>query len=698
MLKHILPIAAIAGVWFLCTSQSGPRTPVYPENGGEADPSLVLKDVRTASDKIVIALFTSDVVDIDGIDISDPGQWKVGRKEAIALNKWVTEAEGSEHRVYIEVPGLKNRRSYTLRTPYGKKRFRFKDNSTLCESIKVNQVGYSALSDVRFANFAIWTGDGGSKKIEGDLPAYSILDKKNRKVAGGFLAEIGEDKSSGDFVYRIDLSSVPEGGPYRVSVKGYGVSWPFGVGGEFSKKVAWTSFRALYHQRCGVPVVKPYAEWDIRTKPCHETVYLTYGPIGEANLKVEGTEPTIKAWGGYHDAGDADRRTYHMDVSSSLLTTYEMFPEYFKDDQFNIPDIFDEQFNIVGKGNGIPDILDEAEWGTIFWEYVQTETGEMPWGTETTGYSPFTTYDREDHLFGTEVLSPITAAWASALFVHLARLIEPYKPERAKELMDRSALARKSLGESRRFPTFEMYYNVEMYLKTGESVYHDYIKAHAEDVNGLENTFNMGTEGFAYYAWLPSYFCSYLMAKNRDTDPKVVEVFKEALHRTADKELGFLAGNAYPVGTPENLRWWGSNVAQGQYAYPMLLYWKLSGEHKYIDGVSQLMDYVLGLNPLGKCFMTGVGSERVHHPHDRETEYTNHEMHWGIRPGLIVFGPGLATNSGKSYPAITRETPRERIYIDNIGAISQSEFTIYQSLCFPACIYPILTGGSEYDQ
>ena len=104
MLKHILPIAAIAGVWFLCTSQSGPRTPVYPENGGGADPSLVLKDVRTASDKIVIALFTSDVVDLDGVDISDPGQWKVGRKEAIALNKWVTEAEGSEHRVYIEEP------------------------------------------------------------------------------------------------------------------------------------------------------------------------------------------------------------------------------------------------------------------------------------------------------------------------------------------------------------------------------------------------------------------------------------------------------------------------------------------------------------------------------------------------------------------------------------------------------------------
>lgn len=672
-----------------------PATPVYPE-AGSPDPSLTLREIRTASDRVLVALFGSDVVDLEGIDISDPSRWKLGRKPVQGIHKFVTEADACEHHIYLEVPKLKNGRWYRLRTPYGNKWFRFRDKKTLCESLKVNQAGYSALSRVRYANFAIWLGDGGSRRLDGPLPAYTVLDKRNRKVAEGVLQEVGDDASSGDHIYRIDLSDVPEGGPYRISVKGVGVSWPFGVGAEFSRNVAWTSFRALYHQRCGVPVVRPYADWDIRTKPCHEDVYLTYGPIGEANLKVEGTEPVIKAWGGYHDAGDADRRTYHMDVSSTLLTTWEMFPEYFKDDQFNIPDRFDEQFNILGKGNGVPDILDEAEWGTMFWEYVQTETGQMPWGTETTGYSPFTTYDREDHLFGTEILSPVTAAWASALFVHLARLIEPYKPERAAALMERAALARTSLN-GQAFPTFDMYYNVEMYLKTGEAAYHDYIKAHAQEVMGLVNTFNVGTEGFAYYAWLPSYFCSYLMTRTRGTDPAVTAVFREALRQTADKELGFLAANAYPVGTPANLRWWGSNVAQGQYAYPMLLWWRLSGEQKYIDGVSQLMDYVLGLNPLGKCFMTGVGSNRVHHPHDRETEYTNHEMHWGIRPGIIVFGPGLMRPEGKTYPPFTRETPRERIYTDNIMAISQSEFTIYQSLCFPANIYPILTGGSDYE-
>lgn len=664
-----MAVYVLAAGLILSSFSSGPQQQVYAEEGGSSvDPTITLSEIRTASNNVVVALFNSGIVNMDAIKIDDLSQWTLNRKPVKAIHKFVTEAEACEHHIYLDVQKLRRGKKYTLQTPYGSMKFKFSDKKVFCEAIKTNQVGYSALSSVRYANFAIWVGDGGTRKIEGKLPQYIVRNEKGKKILKGVLQELGEDKSSGDYVYRMDLSQVPEGGPYTVSVKGYGVSYPFGVGADFAKKVAWTSFRALYHQRCGVPVIKPYADWDIRTKPCHETIYLTYGPIGEARLEVTGKEPTIKAWGGYHDAGDADRRTYHMDVSSTLLTTYEMFPEYFKDDQFNIPDKFDEDFNILGKGNGIPDIIDEAEWGTMFWEYVQTATGEMPWGTETTGYSPFTTYDREDHLFGTEILSPVTAAWASALFVHLARIIQPYKPERSIELMEHAAKARKTLKEA--YPTFDMYYNVEMYLITGEEEYHNYIKAHANDVMAIVDTYNMGTEAFARSAWLTSYFCSYIMTKTREKDPAVEAVFIEALKRTADKELEYLAQNAYPVGTPMNLRWWGSNVAQGQYAYPMMLYWRLSGENKYLDGVSQLMDYVLGLNPLGKCFMTGVGYNRVHHPHDRETEYTNHEMGWGIRPGIIVFGPGLVTRAGQTYPAFTKETPRERIYIDNVGAIS----------------------------
>ncbi|MCQ2147776.1 MAG: glycoside hydrolase family 9 protein [Bacteroidales bacterium] len=666
-----------------------------------ANAEIKLQEIRTSSSNVIQMWFRSDKLDVNEVSVSNPQDWKVNGKPAIKLSRSAAPFEKEcDHYVYLTVPTLKDGKTYKISTPYGNYNFKFDDDKVLCESIKTNQAAYSALSTKRFANFAIYLGDAGSQKIEGKLPTYKVVRTADGKqITSGSLTEIGEDKSSGDFVYRMDLSAVPEGGPYKVVVAGYGTSYPFAVGGEFSQRLSYLSFRALLNQRCGIQLEEPYVEHSYRHDKCHETIYQTYYRINEASLPVKGDEPTIKAWGGYHDAGDADRRTYHMIVPSTLLTTYEAFSELFTDDQFNIPDIFDEEFNILGKGNKIPDILDEAEWGTMFWKYFQEEDGQIPWGTETMGYSPFTTYDKEDHLFGSEVLDSRTSAWASGLFYHFARLIQPYNKAKADEYQSRAELAwnasNKAYAEAGRemAKTFKMYYNVEKYLMTGDQACHQYIKEHASDANAIAETYNVGTEAFANQAWLVSYFFSYVLAPSSKTDAATVAIFKEALKKAADKQVDLLNVNAYPTGAPANVNWWGSNVAQGQYSYPMLMMWKLTGEQKYIDTVSQMMDYALGLNPLGKCFMTQIGFNRAEYPHDRESAYTL-EMGWGSRPGILIFGPGNYAPNYPSYPAIKRgQTPRERAYIEIVDNYQNNEFTIYQSLCFPAAVYPILSNG-----
>jgi endoglucanase len=383
-----------------------------------------------------------------------------------------------------------------------------------------------------------------------------------------------------------------------------------------------------------------------------------------------------------------------MDVPATLMTTYEAFPQLFTDDQFNIPDKFDEKFYILGKGNGIPDILDEALWGTMFWEYMQEINGAIHWGIETKGYSPFTTYEKDPTRFGTEVLDSRSASFASGMFMHLARLIKPYDAARSQELQKRAEMAFAAAGDAIR-PTHKLYYAVQKYLLTGDEAAHQIAKDLSPSASGYANTYNGPPESFAGNGWLASFFYSYIVAKDQPTDADVVDRFKAAIKAAADKEIGYLAGNAYPVGTPANLRWWGSNTAQGQYAYPCLLQWSLTKEQKYIDAASQLMDYAQGLNPIGKCYMTGLGFNRVHNPHDRESAYTKRQG-WGPRPGILVFGPG-GRGRGVSVPAVTG-LARERRYIDNLGSIQWSEFTIYQSLCFPAAVYPILAQGGRYDE
>ncbi len=659
-----------------------------------AKAELALKEIRTASNNVLVAYFKSTIVQMDEVNTSDLSLWKLNGRPVTAINKFVTEADACDHHIYLHVPALNNGTSYKLETPYGGKTFVFDDKVLFCESIKTNQNAYSGLSKVRYANFAIWLGDGGSKKISGDLPTYTVVDQSSRKtITQGSLKELGQDTSSGDFVYRIDLAAVPEGGPYKIVVKGYGCSYPFGVGGDFSRRLAHVSFRALYHQRCGCPIVEPYA-WNIRMKPCHTIVYKVNGPIAEARLVVVGNEPNFVAYGGYHDAGDADRRTYHMDVTATLLTTYETFPNLFTDDQYNIPDIFDANYNIIGKGNKIPDIIDEAEWGAMFWEYMQEPSGAIHFGTETQQYSPFTTYDKETKRFGTEVIDARTTGFAAGMFLHLARIIKPYKPQRAEELQKHAEMAMTAVGDLA-WTTHRLYYAVQKYLLTGDEAAHKMVKDLANNASAYVNTYNAAPESFASNGWLASYFFSYIIEKTRPTDPQVVEQFKAAIKAAADKEIEYLNANAYPVGTPMNLSWWGSNVAQGQYAYPCLLYWALTKEQKYIDAASQLMDYSQGLNPLGKCFVTGIGFNRVHNPHDRESAYTK-EMGWGPRPGILVFGPGLRLN-GVQVPPV-RNLARERIYIDHLETYQWNEFTVYQSLCFPASVYPVLAQGGKWDE
>ena len=63
---------------------------------------------------------------------------------------------------------------------------------------------------------------------------------------------------------------------------------------------------------------------------------------------------------------------------------------------------------------------------------------------------------------------------------------------------------------------------------------------------------------------------------------------------------------------------------------------------------------------------------------------------------ILVFGPG-GSGKGVSVPDVAT-LPRERRYIDNLPSIQWNEFTVYQSLCFPAAVYPVLAQGGKWDE
>ena len=136
---------------------------------------LSLKEIRTASNNVLVAYFKSTVIQADEVNTGDVSAWKLNGQPVLAIHKFVTEADACDHHIYLQVPPLVNGTSYTLQTPHGDTTFVFDDRKTFCESIKTNQNAYCGLSKVRYANFAIWLGDGGSQQISGDLPTYTVF-------------------------------------------------------------------------------------------------------------------------------------------------------------------------------------------------------------------------------------------------------------------------------------------------------------------------------------------------------------------------------------------------------------------------------------------------------------------------------------------------------------------------------------------
>lgn len=143
---------------------------------------LTLQEIRTASKNVLAVFFTSDTLNLTKVDISNVSEWKINGRPCKSIYRYSTKAGMCDHHIYLQTTDLAEGREYELITPYGSRKFKFDSRTIFCESIKTNQAGYSALSKVRYANFTIWRGTGGSRKIDGPLPAWEVFNLSSGKT------------------------------------------------------------------------------------------------------------------------------------------------------------------------------------------------------------------------------------------------------------------------------------------------------------------------------------------------------------------------------------------------------------------------------------------------------------------------------------------------------------------------------------
>ena len=195
---------------------------------------------------------------------------------------------------------------------------------------------------------------------------------------------------------------------YIVKIPGVGVSWPTQVSNQGFLKAFYVTLRGFdvngwyrsIEEAYWGPYTRPIDEYSDEGTRDHGWAYIPppelenhdwnsdfdFNVMIDGNGNPKGTKMPVR--GGYHDAGEFDFRPSHTMIPIILLAVYE----------FNSNAFTDGQLDIEESGNGIPDLLDLALWGSKAFEDIQRSDGGVSMGVQTDGHPQQYFYANNDIL------------------------------------------------------------------------------------------------------------------------------------------------------------------------------------------------------------------------------------------------------------------------------------------------------------
>lgn len=695
----------------LATTAGGVAAPAAERDSFHLIPERRLVSVEAASPAILVLVFhdhdenapPSQAVEDYAVNGSAPR--KVGRFTATLYEERCVDWPAQRypqllgHRLYLALPApLAEGKSCEVRFPGGQTNFVFRSHEFFCESFKVNQVGYPAQSGQRAAFFAPWCGDLGAPTIAPN-EVWLCEAKSGRDLTRVSLRPVAADAVNGGPGWRVDLSALTAPGAYFLRMAGAGRSPGFGFGDDYAHHAFYVHLKGLYHQRCGVPLEEPFTAWE--RPACHRELEVTDAQPPDF-IKERGTR-RIAHVGGHHDAGDFDVRLAHTLVAGWLLNAFELFPVKFVDGQLDLPE----------SGNGIPDLLDEALFSLRAWECLQEEDGAIRAGFEADRHPTYGEVNAASDtlVYRTFARNGHTTLVGGALMAYAARLVQPFDPSRAAGLRVRAQRAwdfyeKHSTDAAYRWsPGALLFASGQLYLVTGEARYHAMFQQQARyffELDGNRSAwpaqyhgtyFNLET--IAQGAIFTHYFASYLLETNRPTDPAIVRAARQAVLRKADETLKKISGDGFATVSTGS---WGASTGVGRYGDFLIHAYRLTSEPRYLEGAMRLADWALGVNPLGRCFTSGLGSSPPWNPLQLDS-YFHIQAGRGPVPGLVIYGitepPGAAPYvkvvTQHLHPGMAHLPPARR-FTDGWSVVEQNEFTVWETMApnafLHACLAP----------
>lgn len=538
-------------------------------------------------------------------------------------------------------------------------------------ALKVNQVGYHAEGQ----KVAVAEPEVKSK-------TFTLKDSKGRTVWKGKAVRTAVSPFSDKTRQVIDFSKVSKPGTYTLSAGKHKqqviiAEKPYG-------DIAVAAMKSYYLQRTGMPIEEKYAGKYARPA-AHPDTNVQIHPSAASPQRPAGT--VIESPYGWYDAGD-----YNKYIVNSGFTVGTMLMAY----QINKENLDKMNLNIPESGNNIPDFLDEIMYNL---KWMMTMQDPADGGV----YHKLTTPNFEGFIMPKDckqqryvVQKSTQAALDFAATMALAARIYNAYSEYGEFCKEATAAAERAYAWAVKNPgvmydqpgnnekydpdvATGMYDDknaedeffwaaTELYLTTKQTAYLAQAKAFSPKKFMLPSWGNIS--GLGAMQWLNQLILGTEEAKDICTN-----CMKKSLKAQCDKWIEEMNGSSFHSVTGNHAEdfIWASNSEMGAGRGIMLMYqYALTKDSKYRDAAMSTLDYIFGRNATGYCFVTGFGTQRVMHPHQRLSSAD------GITdplPGFLIGGPNRGQQDKEHVPPYPSSIPDES-YMDHEGSYASNEVAI----------------------
>lgn len=543
------------------------------------------------------------------------------------------------------------------------------------EDIHINQIGYQP---GQFKQVVV------AGKIS-PRATFQLLDAQDQAVFTGTLVSSGYDPDSDETVTQGDFSAFDTPGLYRVQVSGRGMSYPFTIGGDVYQPVLKLATRWLYLQRSGAAKDDPIT--GLKHSADHTTPAILYDAAGPH------PDQTFQVSGGWWDAGDYGR--YVPPAATTLMSlfyAYHFNPDVFQDGSLNIPE----------SSNGLPDLLDEARWELEWLLKMQRADGAVHHKVTTADYAEAGPPEEDTQpLYLYDVSTQATAQYAGAM-AEASLVYRPIDPAFADQLLAAAKRAWTWLkAHPDKYPEGGFInpenhnggpYSIEAGDETGQRLWAAGSLFHATGEVEYADAFaqlwpKRDPEPPVYgLSWADGYaFGMFAYLDSPGGDEILKEEIKQVVAEQSRNVLKVINSTGYRVALTGNSGVFGYTWGSNEYTLESGIYLLLANEwrpdQKLVDGAAAQLNWILGVNPLNKAYITGAGSNPVRTLHHQVSFLRDTPT-----PGAIGEGPNAMDTGGDEVlqAMFDDNVPFAKRYADHPDSWATNEPVIYGNAAFVA--------------